>query len=205
MLIVDDMVQGSEAWIKARIAIATASKFTELLMPTGKPTTGAKRKNYMNTLLYEWMTGQPTETYQSYWMRRGSELEPESRLLYAMLKDVDPIQVGLVYKNESKLIACSPDSLINDDGLWESKSFAPHNHIDCLLEANIPPKHIQQVQGQMWICERDWCDFQSYCPGTKPMIIRVYRDTRFIKLLADEIECFVEEMLEKREKLEALK
>ena len=101
-------------------------------------------------------------------MARGTELEPESRDLYAMLKDVEPVQVGMVYKDASKLIACSPDALIGDDGLWESKSPAPHNQVQSLLKGIVPTQYIPQIQGQLFVTDREWCDFQSYCPGMPP-------------------------------------
>jgi len=197
--------QGSDEWLKARAGIVTGSKFSDIITPTGKPTTGAKRTTYMNTLLSEWMTGEPAVTFQSDWMLRGTELEPEARDLYSMIKDETVEQVGMVYLNEKRLVSCSPDGLVGDSGLWENKAPAPHNHIGYLLKGKMPTQYIPQVQGQMWICERDWCDFMSYCPGMPPMIIRVDRDTKFIKTLSEEIECFVDEMLEQREKLEKMK
>jgi len=200
-----DCTQGEPEWLQARTGIVTASKFADIITPTGKPTTGAKRTTYLNTLLSEWMIGQPAQTFQSEWMIRGTELEPEARDLYSMLKDETVEQVGMVYKDDKKLVACSPDGLVNDSGLWENKAPAPHTHVGYLLKSILPTQYIPQVQGQMWVCDRDWCDFQSYCPGMPPLIIRVNRDTKFIKLLSDEIECFVDEMLEKRMKLESFK
>jgi len=204
-MIILDCEQGTPEWLEARAGIVTGSRFAEIITPTGKPTTGAKRTTYMNTLLSEWMVGAASETFQSDWMRRGTELEPEARDLYAMLKDVEPVQVGMVYKDEERLVSCSPDALIGDKGLWENKAPAPHTHVGYLLKDQMPSQYIPQVQGQLWVCERDWCDFQSYCPGMPPMIIRVGRDEDYIKSLEGEINKFVDEMLNKRGKLEALK
>lgn len=204
-MIILEAEQGSDEWLQARAGIVTGSKFGEIITPTGKPTTGAKRITYMNTLLAEWMSGSPTETFQSDWMRRGTELEPEARELYAMIKDCEPEQVGMVYKDKLKLVSCSPDALVGDSGLWENKAPAPHTHVGYLLKESLPNQYIPQVQGQMWVCDREWCDFMSYCPGMPPMIVRVNRDNKFIESLSSEVERFVEEMLEKREKLGGMK
>lgn len=200
-----DAEQGSDEWLTARAGLVTASKFADIVTSKGKPTTGAKRTVYMNTLLSESMTGEKTVSFQSDWMTRGIELEPDARNLYGFLQTVDTEQVGLVYLNESKRVACSPDALVGQVGLWENKSPAPHTHVGYLLKNEVPTQYIPQIQGQIWVCDREWCDFMSYCPGLPPLIIRVNRDTRFIKLLSDEVECFVDEMLEKRVKLKAIK
>lgn len=203
-MILLDCEQGSAEWFEARFGCVTASRFNDILTPTGKPTTGERRVKYMNSLLADWLSKSYHDSYESEWMRRGTELEPEARDLYGMIKDVEPEQIGLVYLDDRKLVGCSPDAFVGKDGLWENKTPAPYNHIGYLLGGKMPTPYIPQVQGQMWVCERDWADFMSYCPGIKPLIVRVYRDEKYIKALSDEIEKFVEEMLEKREKLENL-
>jgi YqaJ-like viral recombinase domain len=197
----EECPQGSEIWKQARMAIPTASSFGEILTPTGKPTTGAKRPNYMNRLLAEWLTGKPTETYCNDTMLRGIELEPEARDSYAFIKDCDTVEVGLVYLDDRKLISCSPDAMVGDNGLWENKCPLAHTHVAYLLKQELPTKYIPQVQGQMWVCDSEWCDFQSHHPDMEPMIKRVYRDESYIRELKKAVDNFVDEMLEKREQL----
>jgi exodeoxyribonuclease (lambda-induced) len=145
-------------------------------------------------------------------MERGNVLESESRNLYELIKGTDVKQVSLVYKDESRLVACSPDGLIGYDvvhdrfcGGYETKCPAPHTHVEYLLANKLPTKYKVQVQGSMYVTGMDHWDFMSYHPHMPPLIIKVERDTRFIKLLSDEIDLFLEEMLEKREKLQTLK
>jgi len=201
ILSAEECPQGSPEWLLARSSIPTASSFGEILTPTGKPTTGAKRPNYMNRLLAEYITGKPTESYCNDTMLRGLELEPQARDDYAFIKGCDPVEVGLVYLDDRQLISCSPDAMVDDNGLWENKSPLAHTHVSYLLKQKLPTQYIPQVQGQMWVCDREYCDFQSYHPDMKNMLIRVYRDEDYIRSLKNAVDIFVDEMLEKREQL----
>jgi len=145
-------------------------------------------------------------------MERGTVLESDARSLYELINEVEVKQVGFVYKDERRLIGCSPDGLIHWDTVkdkfnkgYETKCPAPHTHIEYLLSNKLPTKYKVQVQGSMWVCEMDYWDFMSFYPGMPPVIIRVERDTKLIKAISEEVEYFVETMLEKREKLETLK
>jgi len=196
-MLILDCVQGDDVWMQSRCGVVSASKFGEILTPKGKPTTGAKRQTYMNTLIAETLMGYKAETYCNDAMKRGMELEPVARDMYAMLNDCEPVEIGMAYLDDRRLISCSPDALIDDNGLWENKAPLPHNHVKYLIDGKMPGLYIPQVQGQMWVLEREWCDFMSYCPDIKPLIVRINRDDAYIKALSDEIEKFVSEMTEK--------
>ena len=200
-MIILDCIQGSDEWAKARVGVVSASKFGEILTPLGKPTTGVKRPNYMNTLIAETIMGYKMDSYCNDDMKRGIELEPVARDMYSMINDVEVEEIGMAYLDDRKLISCSPDGLVNENGLWENKAPKPHTHIKYRLDNKIPTQYIPQVQGQMWVMEREYCDFMSYCPDIKPFIIRVNRDDDYIATLSGAVEKFVSEMQEKLEKL----
>ena len=200
-MILLDCEQGTDEWFAARCGVVTASKFGEILNPTGKPTTGVKRPNYMNTLIAEHLMGHASETYCNDAMRRGTELEPQARDMFAFTRNCEPVQVGLIYLDDDKHVSCSPDALIDDNGLWECKCPMPNTHVSYLLKGVIPNQYIPQVQGQMWVSEREYCDFHSYHPEMDSLIVRVNREDKYIKLLSEAVGKFVDEMLEKREKL----
>ena len=202
MIIVDNVEQGSDAWKQLRLGIPTASCFDKIITSTGKAST--QRNAYMNKLLAEWLTGEPTEGYKGEWMERGNVLESDARSLYELIKDVEVRQVSLVYKDDRRLIAASPDGLPPTGG-YETKCPMASTHVEYLLADKLPTKYKVQVQGSMYVCEQDHWDFMSYHPSMRPLIKQVDRDTRFIKLLDEELDCFVDEMLEKREKLKARK
>ena len=198
MILLNNIEQGSPEWFQARLGIPTASRFKDILTSQGKPASG--QATYMHELLAEWLIGEPQDTYESEWMRRGTELEPEAREFYEYTQNTQVHKTGIAYLDDRKLVACSPDGLINDGGL-ELKCPKPSTQIKYLLANRCPSEYIPQVQGNIWICEAEWWDFMSYHPDIAPVIIRVNRDDEFISLLEKEVSKFLEKMLEKRHKL----
>ena len=86
--------------------------------------------------------------------------------------------------------------MIGDDGLIEIKSKLPHLQLDVLLRGEMPSEHKAQVQGQLWVCEREWCDFVSYWPRLPLFVKRVCRDEKYIKELQESVEKFWTELHE---------
>ena len=77
------------------------------------------------------------------------------------------------YKGEDKLVACSPDGLIGDNGGLEIKCPSQGVHVEYLLSGKMPTKYTLQVQGFLYVTGREWCDFMSYHPSMKPMIVKM--------------------------------
>lgn len=189
MIEIIDCAQGSESWLRARAGIPTASRFGDILAK-GQ---GKTRKTYMLKLLGERLTGQLAESYTNPHMERGKVMEEEARNAYAFMRDVEPQLVGFIRNGEK---GCSPDSVFDEPGLLEIKTKLPHLQLEVLLADKLPPEHKPQVQGQLWIAEREWCDFCSYWGGLPLFIKRVYRDEDYIKQLAAEVDRFLAEMHE---------
>lgn len=185
--------QGSEDWIACRLGIPTASEFATV-MAKGKGGGDSKtRRTYMLKLAGERLTQQRMYSYSNDHMERGKEMEAEARDLYAMVSDVEPVQVGFLRRGDA---GASPDSLIGDAGLLEIKTKLAHLQLECLLDDELPPEHKAQCQGQLWIAEREWVDFCSYWPGLPLFRHRVYRDEAYIKQIATAVDAFNAEMLE---------
>ena len=186
MQVFNDIVQGSPEWFEARAGIPTASRFSTV-MAKGE---GKTRSEYMRTLAGEVITGEIEESFSSPHMERGKLMEDEARETYAFINSVEPYQVGFI-RNGDK--GASPDSLIGTDGGLEIKTALPRIQIDRLERNRLPPEHKAQVQGNLWIAEREWWDFVSYWPRLPMLIIRVYRDEDYIKTMSDEIDRFNDE------------
>lgn len=189
-----EIEQGSEQWRLIRCGIPTASMFASILAK-GQ---GKTRRTYMLRLIGEQMTGLPANSYENEHMRRGRELEAEARNFYAFQTDNEPELVGFI-RNENK--GCSPDSLIESDGLLEIKTKLPELQLAVLLADKLPSEHKAQVQGQIWVAEREWCDFCSYWPGLPLFVTRVYRDEEYIKELSAEVDKFLSEMNDLQEQI----
>ena len=195
--------QGTPEWFAARAGIPTASEFdTVMAKSRGGGGRGESSKKYMRTLLGEVLTGTVQESYSNAHMQRGTAMEPQAREMYALLHDdADIKQVGFM-RNGRK--GASPDSLVGTSGLLEIKTKLPHLQIEVLLAGTFPVEHKAQVQGQLLISEREFCDFMSYWPGLPPFIVRVYRDEQYMQTLSSEIDRFNDELDEMRIRIEAM-
>lgn len=186
--------QNTDDWMALRSGIPTASQFGTVCAK-GE---GKTRRKYMFTLLGERLTGQPTEGYTNSHTDRGHEWEPEAADLYALLTDADPLPGGFFTIDDGSAGA-SPDRLIGDDGTLQIKTALPHIQLEALRANRMPPEHAKQVHGELWVSEREWCDFVSYSRGLKPLIVRVHRDEDLIRTIAAEVARFNEELAEMME------
>lgn len=191
MIQIIDCEQGTPDWFAARIGIPTASEFSTVMAKGKDGGKSLTRKTYMLKLAGEILTGEPMESYSNGHMERGKEQEAEARDMYAFMNDADLYQVGFV-RNGDK--GCSPDSLIGEDGGLEIKTALPHIQIERLLKSDLPAEHRAQVQGNMWVTDRKWWDFVSYCPRLPLLIVRVPRDDGYIATLAGAVKEFNAEL-----------
>lgn len=193
--------QGSDEWYSARLGIPTASCF-HIVMAKGKDGGASKtRADYIRKLAGEILTGEPMDSYSNTHMERGKEWEPDARNLYAFMQDCEPQLVGFI-RNGQK--GCSPDSLIGPDGGLEIKGALPHIQVERLLANRVPPEHRAQVQGNIWVAEREWWDFVSFCPKLPLFVIREYRDDDYIAKLEASVDAFNWELNETVERVRRL-
>ena len=54
--------------------------------------------------------------FESDWMERGKMLEPEAFAYYDIQTDSNPLKVGFIYRDEGRMVGCSPDGLV--PGKW---------------------------------------------------------------------------------------
>ena len=187
-LIVYDCEQGTSEWFAARLGIPTASEFATVLAKGRGGGESVTRRKYLLTLAAQRLTGEVVQTWAgNEHTERGHAMEDDARRLYAFQNDADPQLVGFMRRGEA---GASPDSLVGDNGLIEIKSKLPHLHLDVIERDRLPPEHVAQVQGQLWISGRDWCDFVSYWPKLPIFIKRVERDEEYIKALAQAVADF---------------
>lgn len=191
MLIYDNLEQGSEAWLKIRLGIPTTSNFGKIITPTGRPSSQADK--YLGECLTPYIFGRGQEFVKTHAMQRGNDLEPEAVAYYEHHTGVKTREVGFITSDCGR-IGCSPDRLIGDDGLLEVKCPLENQHAQNVLSGKIDAKYIPQVQGQMLIAERSWCDWISYHPDAPASIVRVEADPEYQAKLADMLNTFVEKL-----------
>jgi hypothetical protein len=92
---------------------------------------------------------------------------------------------------DDRRVGCSPDHFVDDKGLLEIKVPAADTHIAYLLDEQ-GIGYRAQVQGQIWLCEREWCDTLSWHPEMPSALVRQYRDDMFIAALSKAVDQFLE-------------
>lgn len=200
MRIVSDLEQGSAEWLAIRMGRATASCFSNLITSTGKRSTSLPK--YAKTLAAETLMGQPEESFKSDWMQRGNDIEPLARAWYEFQTDIEIEEVGFII-SDCDTYGCSPDGLSPGSGL-ELKCPKAETHIGYLIDQKLPSTYVAQVQGCMWVSERDQWDFVSWHPSLPPLLLTVGRDAEFIATLSDLVREVTDKKLEILHKIAAI-
>lgn len=194
-----DAEQGSEAWLKLRCGLPTASEFATVLARGKDGGASITRAKYLRRLAGEVITGEPEETYSNGYMARGNAMEAEARNFYAFFYDeVELRQVGFI-RNGRK--GCSPDSLVGSDGLLEVKTALPSILIEKIVKNDFPPEHMAQCQGALWVAEREFIDITVFWPRMPTFVKRATRNEIYIAKLAAEVARFNDELDELVEKI----
>lgn len=190
--IFEDLEQGTPEWHAARCGVVTASVFHTVLAKGHGGAPSETRKKLLYQLAAETITGEYVPTWDgNKHTERGHVMEPQVRDLYMATSALDCRQVGFMRRGR---IGCSPDTLVGDEGLLEIKTKLPHLQIEAVLAGKLPSNHVAQVQGQLLVSGRQWCDFRSYWPGLPELRVRVYRDLPYLSTLNQELQVFIREL-----------
>jgi putative phage-type endonuclease len=191
--------QGSASWLQARIGRITASRVVDVMnfRKDGKP--GADRVRYFGEVLCERLTGIATEHYVSPYMEHGTEMEPLARASYEVATGNDVEQIGIAIHPTMDYFSCSPDGLVNADGIVEFKAPAMITHLNWLLAGEVPEEHKAQIYSGMVCCEREWGDFCSYDDRFPDPLKRFIKRLDYDKAKIAEIESAVRQFHEEVE------
>lgn len=195
--VIKPVQQGTDEWHQLRLGKVTASRVADILAKT-KSGVSASRGNYLIELAIQRVTKQIEESYTNAAMQWGTETEPLARMAYELKKETFVEQVPFIDHPSIEWFGCSPDGLVETDGLVEIKCPNSATHWS-YLKANEPPnKYFIQMQAQIACSQRDWNDFISFDPRmpdkSQLFIKRVYRDDEFIKSMESDIKQFLVEV-----------
>jgi putative phage-type endonuclease len=196
-MILETATQRDADWYAARVGKATASRFKDAIAALKSGAPAQAQRDYATELVVERLTQQPAQRYATAAMQWGTEQEPAARAAYERVTGISVEETGFI-AHDTLLAGCSPDGLVDWDGLVEIK--CPWNtavHIETLLNG-MPDEHIPQVQGQMWITGRQWCDFVSYDPRMPAElqlhVQRINRDPAYVADLERRVTEFLAEV-----------
>jgi len=211
MIVLPELIQGTDEWIRARLGVLTASQVGKLLTPTGK--LSAQRDSLACTLAAEAVLGEPVDDFNgTYWTDRGSALEDQAGAYFALQTGLEPKAVGFVYRDDSRTCGCSPDWLVWDcdeskditqvDPICgvEVKCPKAATHVEYLLDKDAK-KYTQQVQFSLWVTGLPKWYFMSYFPGLPPLLKEVLPDPKWQKAFDTHVPTFLAEVEAIKEKL----
>lgn len=191
------MEQRSEAWFKAREGRVTGSAVGAILglSPFAKPADAMRRmvRDYY---------GLPTEFKGNVATQWGTLHEAGAITEYEMT--TSRIVKPATFVTFENWLGASPDGYVSEEGLIEVKcpfglrhEFAPVN----FKLAKQQPHYYAQMQIQLFVTDREWCDFWQWTPSDNNLE-RVNRDQKYIDTMLKGLRAFYNEYLVEREKLE---
>lgn len=201
-MIVHHHAQGSEAWHQARAGCITASKFS-LLRESNRLKSGANKGDYKNEvkdyafrLAVERISGQALdEGFETAFMRRGHELEPEARAAHEIEAGVIVEPAGFI-TCQYGVYGASADGFIAGEPIGcEYKCFLAPDKLRAILLGGDTSEVMDQVQGGMWLADAERWIFGLYCPalaaiGRSLTLIEIERDDAYITALRADLACF---------------
>jgi hypothetical protein len=157
-----DVEQNTDEWFDLRIGLITSSNFDKIMSNEGKAF-GNPAKEYAQKIALEIVTGERDESgsYKNSYMERGHEFEPVAVGEYERETFRTVTNGGF---NKEDYYGDSPDGNIGSDGCLEIKSVIPNTQWKRLKLGGIDGSYKWQICGHIWLGNKQYCDFVSYCP-----------------------------------------
>lgn len=189
----DHVERSKEEWLQKRMGKLTASRFEDMMQKgRGKDERfGTRAMTYVYEKVAELLINAP-HTVTSQAMEWGSDTEQVAIERY--MKDTGNEVLSSDFIDFGDYAGGTPDGLVGDDGIIEVKCpFNPANHIETVITNEVPEKYMFQIQGNLMVTKREWCDYISFDPRVQEeslriFIKRVYRDEEIIQAIQERIE-----------------
>ncbi|XP_062609018.1 uncharacterized protein LOC134270786 [Saccostrea cucullata] len=204
---IEELTRGqnkSQNWFDCRKGRLTSSNFGTIC----KMKLGTDPKNLLKCLLYD--VSFPSNKFTKW----GIEHEPAARRFYCRRYPSYMVsQSGLIISPKYPHLGSSPDGIVTlpsgESGLLEIKcpasdKWRTHSPVECALDhefcctldenQNLKLKtnhnYYFQVQGQMAICNKPWCDFVIWTLKPPFSVERIYFDQSFWLKCLDKLNDF---------------
>jgi len=162
---------------------------------------GESARGYMMEIVAAAVTGRDKVGGKSAAMDHGNDTEADAFDHYAAVNFADVRKAQMLIIRDTR-IAATPDGFVEDHsdgpGLLEIKCPESKTHLSTWMARELPDQYYCQVQGQLWVSGRQWCDFVSFdnrFPHSMWMVqIRVQRDEEFIARMEERVRAFAAEV-----------
>lgn len=206
----------SDQWFCERFWRLTASKCLDAcriakLIRNNDKNAAVKAMKFINSNVWKMDPEEYTTTYMKY----GLESEPKAINKYQDQIGAQVLQTGLWVNPQFPFLACSPDGLIASDGLIEIKSLKlfKENTIDSVISGDAAivkdvmgrqcfvvkngkcqlkrtHQYYYQIQMQLLVTERQYCDFVLYAEEGPVSIERIYPDPLVTQEIIQDLTLF---------------
>lgn len=190
--------QGSDLWKQLRLGHVTASNIGDVMAKGKGNAESITRNKYKMRLVAERLTNQSIESFVSAAMEWGVEQEQFACMAYEIKQNVLVERTGFWLHPTIKWVGVSPDRLVGEKGILEAKCPQTTTHLDYIFADKMPAEYVKQVQCQLWVTGREWCDFISFDPRlpqkNQLFVKRVKRDEELIQEMEQETIKFLAEV-----------
>lgn len=196
--------QGSEDWLAARAGACTASRFCDARARLKRASNGRAAGDWAEAAIkYAWLlahervAGAPLDdTFSTYAMRRGLELEPFAREAYEARYGV-MVEQGGVALTDDGLFGYSTDGAVGEQGGVEIKCPMATDKLGSiwLHPETAEEEYVDQIDGGLWLTGWHWIDLIVYCPwlaavGKELFVKRIWRNEARIEALETDLIAF---------------
>ena len=173
-----EQLQRTPEWYSGRLEMFTSSELDDLLSePKSKANKEAGKlsessKDYVYDKVSEQITNGTILDYKELnnkEVKWGQQYEDEARMQYEARTGNKVDLCGFIRYNE--YFGGSPDGLVGEDGIIEIKCpYSGKNYVEYLLLETqedlkkLNRKYYTQIQGNLIVTSRKWCDFIAYDP-----------------------------------------
>ena len=183
-----DVQQNSEEWFDLRLKKVTSSNFGKIMANMGKAF-GNPAIEYAQKIANEIVTGErDTRGFKGAYFDDGHEIEPIAKQSYERDNFCTVTNGGFFSKNR---LGDSNDGNVGKKGCVEIKGVIQNTQWKRLKKGGYDLAYKWQIQGHIWLGNKEWCDFISYCPempeNKRMYVFRVYRDNEMIKQMKKRI------------------
>lgn len=177
-----DVKQGTPEWDKLREQRMTASH-AQAIASNGKGLI-----TYIREKMCALYSAGEQISYTNANMEYGLEQEEVAVMLYEFETNNKTQKIGFFILDD--YVGCSPDRLVGDDGLIEIKCPIDKTYFNLLLDKKIESGYEWQMQMQMYVTGRKWCDYVVYNPNFEQQLFikRIERNDEMINKIKIGIE-----------------
>lgn len=156
-MIIHNFKQGSQEWHDIRKLKMTASHAQAI------GNSGKGLETYIYDLCADYLSSAEKEQLDNEHIQRGNELEAQARFVYEAETGNTVQEVGFIEIDDR--VGCSPDGLIGEQGLVEIKCPSDREYLKQMVLSSVKSEYVWQIQMQMLLCQRAWCDYVAYNPN----------------------------------------